>query len=86
VTPAVFAVTLSVAGVGPVATPAPVSVALQVIVALALVQPAALGAGERAALKFGEALAVTVCTPSPTPATSGNVHDDLAVLDVWRVV
>jgi hypothetical protein len=38
------------------------------------------------ALKFGEALAVTVCMPSPVLATTGNVHDDLAVLDVWRAV
>jgi hypothetical protein len=108
----VFAVTLLVAGVGPVATPAPVSLALQVTVTLVLAQPAALGVEERVAvtvgpvlsrtkvalagfcdwpvqllaLKFGEALAVTVFTPSPVPATRENVHDDLAVVDVWRVV
>jgi hypothetical protein len=37
------------------------------------------------ALKFGEAAAVTVCTPSPAPAVKVNVHDDLAVLDVCRL-
>ncbi len=43
VTPAVFALTESDAGVGPDPTPEPASVALQVIVTLALFQPAAVG-------------------------------------------
>src|SRR6266545_2548876 len=110
VTPAVFAVTFSVAGVGPLATPAPASVALQVIVTLALFQPAPFAAGASAAvtvgpvlsrayeavaglwdwpvqllaLKFGEAAAVTVLTPSPVPAVNGNDHDDFGVAEVWR--
>jgi hypothetical protein len=38
------------------------------------------------ALKFGEAAAVTVCTPSPLPALRAKVQLDLAVLEVWRAV
>jgi hypothetical protein len=34
-------------------------------------------------LKLGEALADTDFTPSPVPAVNENVHDDLAVDDVW---
>jgi hypothetical protein len=37
-------------------------------------------------LKFGEAAAVTVWTPSPVPAVKLNVQVDFAVLDVWRAV
>src|SRR5437870_5071659 len=46
----------SVAGVGPLATPEPASVALQVTVTLALFQPAALAAGVSAAVTVGPVL------------------------------
>lgn len=45
-TPALFAETLSVAGVGPEATPEPASLADQAIETLLLFQPAAFGPGE----------------------------------------
>jgi len=109
----VFEVTLSEAGVGPLATPEPLSVAVQVIETFALFQPAPFGDGDTAAvttgpvlsrtyeadfglcdcpvqefwaLKFGDAAAVTVLTPSPVPAVKLNVHVDFAVEDCWCAV
>jgi hypothetical protein len=38
------------------------------------------------ALKFGDAAAVTVCTPSPEPAVKLNVQVDLAVPEVCFAV
>ena len=56
VTPAVSAVTLSVAGVGPDPMPDPASVAPHVIVAFDLLQPAAFGAGDTAPVTAGAVL------------------------------
>lgn len=56
VTPAVSAVTLSVAGVGPEPMPEPVSAADQVIAAFALRHPAALAAGVTVAFSVGPVL------------------------------
>jgi hypothetical protein len=67
VTPAVLPFWLSVAGLGPLATPDPEpSDALQVIVTLLLFQPAALGAGERLPVTVGPVLSsVYEALPAP---------------------
>src|SRR5947209_6696195 len=49
-------VTLSVAGVGPLVTPDPASVAFQVIVTAPLFHPPAFGAGERVPVTVGPVL------------------------------
>jgi hypothetical protein len=56
VTPAVFAVTESLAGVGPDATPEPLSLADQVMETLSLRQPAAFAAGVADAVTCGPVL------------------------------
>src|SRR5205823_1885347 len=56
VTPAVLPLWLSVPGVGPLTTPEPASVALQVMLTLELFHPAALAAGVRAAATTGPVL------------------------------
>src|SRR5215212_9913487 len=56
VTPEVVAVCESVAGVGPLATPEPASLADHATETLELFQPAALGVGESAAVTTGPAL------------------------------
>jgi hypothetical protein len=55
----VFAFSDWVAGVGPLATPEPASVALQVMDTLELFQPAAFGAGDSAAVTVGPVLSRT---------------------------
>jgi hypothetical protein len=55
-TPAVSTATESVAGVGPLATPEPASVADQAMLTLLLFQPAAFGAGLTAAVSVGPVL------------------------------
>lgn len=109
VTPAVLDVCESVAGVGPVATPDPASVADHVTETFESFQPAPLGVGESApvttgpvlsrmkdadwglcdwpvqllALKLGDAVAVTVLTPSPVLAVKLKVQLDFAEVEVW---
>src|SRR5215204_3960652 len=57
--PGVFCCCESAAGVGPDATPDPPSVADQAMLTLLLFHPAALAAGETAAVKTGPALSST---------------------------
>jgi hypothetical protein len=59
VVPAVLAETLSFAGVGPLATPLPLSAALQMIETLLWSQPAAFGRGERTPVTVGPVLSST---------------------------
>ena len=59
VVPSVSAVTVSVAGVGPLATPEPASVADQVIVTSLLRHPPALSAGETVGVTTGPVLSST---------------------------
>src|ERR1051326_283967 len=66
VVPVVFADWLSLAGVGPLPTPEPASVALQVIATLLLFHPAVLGAGLSAAVTVGPVLSrVNEAVPDP---------------------